>query len=142
MLLALLQSRDMVIDVAMEKITGLIDAFRRQPQFMLTSIHKINSVMSFWVNQLGWDATATVKDPKVFDSSLERRIIPRASVVQYLLKKGLLRKKASLTTPCVINDKLFFDKYINRYKEESSYLLKLYAEKLSVAHARDKTDMI
>jgi mTERF domain-containing protein len=115
----------------------VLEAFKRQPQCMLTSIVKINAVMSFWVNQLGWDATATVKYPKVFDSSLERRIIPRASVVQYLLKKGLLRKKASLTTPCVITDKLFLERYINRYKEGSSYLLRLYAEKLNVAHARD-----
>ncbi|GAU41852.1 hypothetical protein TSUD_365990 [Trifolium subterraneum] len=120
----------------------IVEAFRKSPHCMLVSVNKINLLMDFWVNQLGWDATAIVKQPKVFDSSLERRIIPRAAVVQYLLKKGLLRKKASLTAPFVVSDKLFLDKYINRYKEESSYLLKLYAETLNLAHTRDKTDMI
>jgi mTERF domain-containing protein len=60
--------------------------------------------------------------------------------MQYLLKKGLLKKKASLTTPFVVSDKLFFERHINRYKEEASYLLKLYEEKLDLAHASDKTD--
>ncbi|PNY15042.1 mTERF protein [Trifolium pratense] len=59
----------------------VIEAFRRQPHCMLTSIDKINSVMSYWVNQLGWDATAIVKQPTVFGSSLERRIVPRATTV-------------------------------------------------------------
>jgi mTERF domain-containing protein len=118
----------------------VLEAFKKQPHCMLTSIHKINSVMSFWVNQLGWDARAIVRLPRVLGSNLERRIIPRAAVLQYLLKNGLLKKKASLTTPFVVSDKLFFERHINRYKEESSYLLKLYEEKLDLAHTCDKTD--
>jgi mTERF domain-containing protein len=118
----------------------VLEAFKKQPHCMLTSIHKINTVMSFWVNQLGWDARAIVRLPRVLGSNLERRIIPRAVVMQYLLKKGLLKKKASLTTPFVVSDKLFFERHINRYKEESSYLLKLYEEKLDISHASDKTD--
>ncbi|CAJ2662064.1 unnamed protein product [Trifolium pratense] len=120
----------------------IMEAFRKHPHFMFTSIDKINLLMGFWVNQLGWDATAIAKLPKIFGSSLERRIIPRATVVQYLLKKGLLRKKASLTAPFVVSDKLFLDKYINCYKEESSYLLKLYAETLKLAQTKDKTDQM
>ncbi|WJX23604.1 hypothetical protein P8452_12803 [Trifolium repens] len=118
----------------------VLEAFKKQPHCMLTSIHKINTVMSFWVNQLGWDARAIVRLPRVLGSNLERRIIPRAVVMQYLLKKGLLKKKASLTTPFVVSDKLFLERHINRYKEEASYLLKLYEEKLDLAHASDKTD--
>ncbi|GAU45530.1 hypothetical protein TSUD_400770 [Trifolium subterraneum] len=120
----------------------IVEAFRRQPHCMLTSIDKINSVMSFWVDQLGWDATLIVKRPNVLGSSLERRIIPRSAVLQYLLKKGLLKKKASITIAIVVSEKLFLERCINCYKEESSYLLKLYAEKLNVAHASDKTDLI
>jgi mTERF domain-containing protein len=107
----------------------VLEAFRWQPQCMLVSIEKINLVMSFWVNQMGWDVLALVKGPSVFSNSLEKRIIPRASVVQFLLKKGLRRKNASLTYPFVVSEKLFRDKYINRFEEESSYLLKLYGKK-------------
>jgi mTERF domain-containing protein len=78
---------------------------------------------------MGWDVLALVKGPSVFSNSLEKRIIPRASVVQFLLKKGLRRKNASLTYPFVVSEKLFRDKYIIRFEEESSYLLKLYGKK-------------
>ncbi|GAU10352.1 hypothetical protein TSUD_417590 [Trifolium subterraneum] len=54
------------------------EAFKKQPHCILTSIDKINSVMSFWVNQLGWDALDIAKMPRVFGASLEKRIIPRA----------------------------------------------------------------
>ncbi|GAU41848.1 hypothetical protein TSUD_365950 [Trifolium subterraneum] len=118
----------------------IVEGFRKHPHYMLTSIKKINLVMNFWVNQLGWDALAIAKIPRVIEYSLERRIIPRAEVVQFLLKKGLRKKNASLTLPFVLPEKLFLDKYIKRYKEESSYLLKLYEEKRTLS-LKDKTDM-
>lgn len=97
--------------------------------------------MNFWVNELGWDALALAKEPKLFGFNMERRIIPRTSVVQYLMKKGLRKKNASLTFPFVISDKLFLDKYIKCFKEDSSYLLSLYEEKLNHAQTRDKIRM-
>ncbi|CAJ2662113.1 uncharacterized protein LOC123886546 [Trifolium pratense] len=117
------------------------EAFRKKPHCMLVSINKINLVMSFWVNQLGWDALALAKGPSVLSNSLEKSIIPRASVVQFLLKKGLRKKDASLTCPFVVSEQVFLDTCIKRFKEETSYLLKLYEEKLSLAQTRDKTGM-
>ncbi|KEH37280.1 putative transcription regulator mTERF family [Medicago truncatula] len=116
----------------------VLQAFRRQPHCMLTSIDKINLVMNFWVNQLGWDALALAKGPSVFSLSFEKRVLPRASVLQYLLKKGLRKKNASLTCPFVVSEKLFLDTCIKGIKE-SSYLLKLYEEKLNLAYTMDKT---
>ncbi|XP_058727913.1 uncharacterized protein LOC131599644 isoform X1 [Vicia villosa] len=120
-----------------------LEAFRKNPYCMLTSVDKINLVMSFWVNQLGWGAMALTKAPYILSSSLEKRIIPRAAVVQYLLDKGLRNKSASLTSPFVVSEKMFLDKFIKRFKKESSYLLKLYEEKLiNPAYTRnDKTCM-
>ncbi|XP_027188168.1 uncharacterized protein [Cicer arietinum] len=107
-------------------------AFRTQPYCMLVSIDKINLVMNFWVNELGWDAMALVKGSAILLLSLEKRIIPRAQVVQYLLKKGLRKANASLICPFIVPDKLFLDMFITRF-EESSYLLKLYEENLNLA---------
>ncbi|GAU47452.1 hypothetical protein TSUD_404010 [Trifolium subterraneum] len=117
----------------------VLKAFRKKPYCMSTSIDKINLVMSFWVNQLGWDAMAIAKSPYVLSLSLEKTIIPRAAVVQYLLSKGLRNKNASLTCPFVIREKLFLDMLKKRFKDEYSYLLKLYEEKLNLANTRDKT---
>ncbi|CAK8531728.1 unnamed protein product [Lathyrus sativus] len=111
----------------------VIEVFKKQPYCMLTSIKKIDLVMNFWVNQLGWDALALVKQPAVFCLSLENRIIPRASIVQFLLNNGLRNNNASLTSPFILPEKMFVDTCIKRYEKESSYLLKLYQEKLKHA---------
>ncbi|XP_058727918.1 uncharacterized protein LOC131599649 [Vicia villosa] len=118
----------------------VIEAFKKQPYCMLTSIHKINLVMDFWVNQLSWDALALAKHPSILSLSLEKRITPRASVVQFLLNNGLRRKNASLTSPFLVPEEMFLDRFIKDFKE-SSYLLKLYEEKLKLACTRDKTCM-
>lgn len=55
---------------------------------MLASINRINLVMSFWVNQVGLDALALAKETRVFGLSMERRIIPRAAVMQFLMRKN------------------------------------------------------
>ncbi|KAK7290072.1 hypothetical protein RIF29_04235 [Crotalaria pallida] len=59
----------------------LIDAaFKRHPRCMLASVDKINAVLSFWVNRLGWNSLDLAMFPVVFGYSLEKRIVPRASV--------------------------------------------------------------
>jgi mTERF domain-containing protein len=93
---------------------------------MLRSPDKLNAVMSFWVDGLGWDPSVLLAKPVLFGFSIEKRLIPRASVVQYLLSKGLMKKYASLVTPFYLTDELFLQKYVNRFDEEAYRLLKLY----------------
>ncbi|XP_073226851.1 transcription termination factor MTERF15, mitochondrial-like [Cicer arietinum] len=105
----------------------------RQPKCMLVSIDKINRVMEFWVNQLGWDDSYLVMRPGIFAYSLENRVIPRAVVVRYLLSKGLMNENASLTTAFFMSEKLFIEKYVECFEvEEASQVLKLYREKMNV----------
>ena len=118
-----------------------LEAFRKKPYSMLASIEKMNLVMNFWVNQLGWDAMAIAKTPYILSLSLEKRIIPRAAVVQFLLNKGLTNRNASLTYPFVVTDKLFLNLFIKRFENEASYLLKLYEEKRNNGYTKDKTCM-
>ena len=104
----------------------ILVAFRNQPNVMLRSKEKLNAVMGFWVGQLGWDYTALISSPTLFSYSLEKRVAPRALVVQYLLSKGLVKKSASLVTPFGMSDELFLQKYVKRFKEETPRLLELY----------------
>ncbi|WVZ10282.1 hypothetical protein V8G54_014812 [Vigna mungo] len=103
-------------------------AFRRQPYCMLSSCDKINAVMSYWVEQAGFNSVDLVKTPGIILLSLRKRIAPRACVLQFLVSKGLLRKDASLTTPFVLTEKLFLENYVKRFREDSSHLLKLHTE--------------
>ncbi|KAJ1407629.1 Transcription termination factor, mitochondrial/chloroplastic [Sesbania bispinosa] len=110
----------------------VFEAFRRQPSCMLASNDKINRVMQFWINQLGWDSSYLVKGPVIFSYSLEKRVIPRASVLQYLLSKGLRSKRASLLLPFMISEKQFLQKFVKCFGgEETSQLMKLYKGKMN-----------
>ena len=115
--------------------------FRTQPSLMLTSIRKINLLMNFWVNQMGWDPMALTNAPLMFSFSLPKRIIPRASVLQFLLMKGLRKKKASLVSPFACSEDMFLNKYVFCFKEESDYLFKLYDEKMKLANATENNVM-
>ncbi|CAL0301601.1 unnamed protein product [Lupinus luteus] len=111
----------------------ILEAFKRQPMCMLTSSKKVDKVMRFWINKLGWDTSHLVKAPGIFGYSLEKRIIPRASVVNYLISKGLRKESSSFLTPFCMTDKSFLEKYVTCYDdEEASQLLKLYQENMDL----------
>ncbi|XP_061341139.1 uncharacterized protein LOC133287526 [Gastrolobium bilobum] len=115
----------------------ILEAFRRQPNCMIASNDKINRVMRFWVNQLGWSSSYLIKGPGIFAYSLENRVIPRASVVQYLLSKGLRSEGASFLTPFFMSEKLFLRRFVKCFgEEETSQLLKLYQGKMNVEDKR------
>ncbi|XP_004488240.3 transcription termination factor MTERF15, mitochondrial-like [Cicer arietinum] len=115
----------------------ILEAIRRQPKCMLSSNDKINRVMEFWVNELGWDSSYLVKGPGIFGYGLEKRVIPRAMIVRYLLNKGLRSESASLLTPFYLSEKLFLERYVLCFEEEEkSYLLKLYYEMMKVENEK------
>ena len=110
----------------------ILEAFRRQPHCMLSSTVKINAVMSFWVKDLGWDSLSLAKRPQIVGLSLEKTIIPRASVLQVLISKGFMKKNASLLTPFRISEDVFLEKFVKRFSEETSRLLKVYEGKMNL----------
>jgi mTERF domain-containing protein len=116
----------------------VFQAFRSYPSLMLFSTDKVNLVMTFWVNQLGWNSLSLTKYPNMFGYSLHKRVIPRASVLQFLLMKGLRKKNASLVSPFTCSEKLFLSKFVFSFKEESDYLLKLYEDNMKLAYTKEE----
>ncbi|KAJ1407631.1 Transcription termination factor, mitochondrial/chloroplastic [Sesbania bispinosa] len=115
----------------------ILEAFKRQPNCMTISIDKINRVMQFWINELGWDSSYLVKGPGIISYSLEKRVIPRALVLHYLLSKGLRSKSTNLLTPFMISEKQFLHRFVKCFdEEETSQILKLYWGKMNVENKR------
>ncbi|CAL5183782.1 unnamed protein product [Lathyrus oleraceus] len=112
---------------------NIVSAFVMYPWCMLTSESKIEASMSFFVNHMGWDSLVLAKNPILLSLSLEKRVIPRAFVLKFLESKGLI-KYAKLAAPFKVSEDLFLKRYVNRFKEESSQLLKLYEEKKYVSN--------
>ncbi|XWS75250.1 hypothetical protein CRYUN_Cryun01aG0069700 [Craigia yunnanensis] len=70
----------------------IVSAFEKYPRCMIFSEHKITATMNFYVNTMGWKSSYIANCPALLSYSLERRIIPRCSVLQALLSKGLIEK--------------------------------------------------
>ncbi|KAJ0035664.1 hypothetical protein Pint_24567 [Pistacia integerrima] len=114
----------------------ILTAYRKYPWCMMTSENKIMAVMDFFVNKMGWETSAITEQPVLFSLSMEKRIIPRASVLQYLLTKGLLKNKLLSATPFKLCEKPFLQKFVNCY-DEAPRLMKLYNEQLNLSKKRN-----
>ncbi|KAI4345451.1 hypothetical protein L6164_012574 [Bauhinia variegata] len=115
----------------------ILEVFKRDPLLMLASLNRIDAVMTLWVNQLGWNSLELVEGQRVFRYSLEKRIIPRASVLHFLLSKGLISKKTNKLTAFDLTEKLFLQRFVHCFKEESSQILKLYEEKMNLKNKKE-----
>jgi mTERF domain-containing protein len=109
----------------------ILEAFGKCPYCIMKSEDKIMRVMDFFVNKMGLEASLIVKRPVLLTYSLEKRMIPRGSVIEVLLSKGLVVKKNIYF--CKVfesTEKSFLQKFVAPYKEEASELLQLYKKKM------------
>ncbi|XP_058202707.1 uncharacterized protein LOC131317151 [Rhododendron vialii] len=108
-------------------------AFKLHPDCMGASEGKINRVMDFVVNQIGWEPSFIARRPVLISLSLEKRIIPRFAIYQVLSSKGIIKTKDIYWTTLQTSEKQFLEKFVICYGEEAPELLKLYKEKLVLA---------
>jgi mTERF domain-containing protein len=83
----------------------IYSAFKRNPVFMAISKKKIKKFMSFFVNKLKMKPSLISKTPILILFSLEKRIIPRCSVLQLLMSKGLIKADTSIVHAWKITEK-------------------------------------
>ncbi|THF93930.1 hypothetical protein TEA_017620 [Camellia sinensis var. sinensis] len=105
-------------------------AFKKHPHCMILSEKKITRAMDFFVNKMGWNSKMIARCPVVLFFSLEKRIIPRCSVIQVLSVKGLIKKDLSLSSVLLPVEKCFLERFVTKYEEEVPELLSVYQGKL------------
>lgn len=97
--------------------TEFQNAFIVQASFMRTSEKKIMELMNFYTNKVGLKPSDVARCPNLFLVSLKKRIIPRCSVIDVLMTKGLIKEKIiNLTTVLSMSKKLFDEKFVNQVK--------------------------
>lgn len=114
----------------------ILAAFKRHPYCMLISEEKITKTMDFYVNKMGWLSTNIAKRPEALLFSLEKGIVPRCSVVQVLLSKGLIKKGISLHTFLLPGESTFLQRYLTGFREEVPHLLDVYKGKMNLLDVR------
>nr|KJB49015.1 hypothetical protein B456_008G097700 [Gossypium raimondii] len=116
----------------------IVSAFEKYPRCMLFSEHKISENMDFFVNTMGCKSSYISNHPVLLSYSLEKRIIPRCSVLKALLSKGLI-EKFNVNSIMVCTEKVFLQRFVTPF--EDPYFLKLYEEKQTLTlDTMDKCD--
>ncbi|KAL5708821.1 hypothetical protein ACHQM5_019578 [Ranunculus cassubicifolius] len=103
-------------------------AFRKHPYCMTLSEENIMLTMDSFVNKFGYAASYIAQQPTVLLYSCEKRIIPRCSVIQVLVKNGQLMKAPKLGTILMLPEDKFL-KYIRGFDKEAPELLSAYKAK-------------
>ncbi|ESQ39431.1 hypothetical protein EUTSA_v10001776mg, partial [Eutrema salsugineum] len=101
-------------------------AFNKHPHCMMLSERKINTTMEFLVKEMNLAPRSIAKCPVVLFFSLDKRIIPRCSVIKVLASKGMVKQDWSLTSLLVPVEKVFLEKLVIKYEEELPELMDVY----------------
>ncbi|XP_062115996.1 transcription termination factor MTERF15, mitochondrial-like [Humulus lupulus] len=92
-------------------------AFKLQPMCMLTSEKKIKKVMHFLINKLNMEASMICRNPNLLMLSLEKRLIPRSSVLQLLIASGFLKEDINIIYYLRMTEQKFVEKLVRKYKQ-------------------------
>ncbi|KAL6135396.1 hypothetical protein ACLB2K_067624 [Fragaria x ananassa] len=110
----------------------IVAAFRMDPLCMILSEKKIMATMDFFVNKMGWQSHTVAKYPHVLSYSLEKKIIPRLSVVRVLVLKGLIEEhKLNLGSVISVSEEYFLNRFVNKYPNQVPQLLDVYQGKVA-----------
>ncbi|GAV85844.1 mTERF domain-containing protein [Cephalotus follicularis] len=99
-------------------------AFGKHPTILKLSEMKITSGMDFFVNKMGLESLFIAKYPYLLGYSLEKRILPRCSVIQILFSKGLM--SSNFVKSLVVSEEMFLERFVTPYEDQVPHLLKLY----------------
>ncbi|KAF2322061.1 hypothetical protein GH714_006138 [Hevea brasiliensis] len=106
--------------------------FRKHPMCMALSEKKVMDTVDFLVCKMGWQPAAVARRPITLCLSLEKRIMPRCSVVRVLLLKGLIQGDIHLSSVFMASEKLFLERFVIKYQEHVPQLLDIYQGKMGL----------
>ncbi|PRQ51422.1 putative transcription regulator mTERF family [Rosa chinensis] len=109
-------------------------AFRKNPMFMSFSVKNISAKMDFLLNKMGFQPADLAARPDILTYSLEKRIIPRCSVIRFLQLKGLIVKEDLYIISIVHkNEKWFLERFVIKYEEQAPELQSILQGKMGLA---------
>ncbi|KAL1829435.1 hypothetical protein ACET3Z_007847 [Daucus carota] len=104
--------------------------FKKLPAVVAYSEKRIRQVVGFYVEKLGWPQSRLAVMPYVTAFSLEKRIVPRCSVLQALESRKSITSKLGLYQILVMADSAFLEKYVIAHIVEVPDVMDAYTGKL------------
>ncbi|KAF8395557.1 hypothetical protein HHK36_019505 [Tetracentron sinense] len=110
----------------------ILSMFKKQPVCMTPSEKKIKTTLDFFVSKLNWTPADISNYPTSLFLSLEKRTIPRCSVLEVLLSNGRMRK-GQMGTALIVAENVFLKNYVVKYEDDLPHLLKVYQSRIEGA---------
>uniref|UniRef100_A0A7N0TDB4 Uncharacterized protein n=1 Tax=Kalanchoe fedtschenkoi TaxID=63787 RepID=A0A7N0TDB4_KALFE len=102
-------------------------AFTKQPKCMALSENKIDKIMKYLVNIMELDPLFPAGKPNVLTLCLKNQIIPRCSVIRYLLTMGVVSKEdLEISSVLECKEESFLKCFVRKYMEVLPELPDLY----------------
>ncbi|MCD7452624.1 hypothetical protein HAX54_017603 [Datura stramonium] len=83
----------------------ILNIFKLQPTCMFYSEDNIRAIVAFYVDRLHLSLSHLSQRPVFLLRSLERRVIPRCSVMEVLWSRGIISKVCKLSSILVVSEK-------------------------------------
>lgn len=97
----------------------IYSAFKLQPMCVIVSVKKIQKMMNFYLSKLNLSPSIISKNQNLLMHSLEKRIIPRCSVLQLLFSQGLIKEDIKQVVYVLrMKEETFKMRIMSKYKEE------------------------
>jgi mTERF domain-containing protein len=97
---------------------------------MTVSEKKIQKSMGFFVNKVKMKPLLIPKNHYLLLYSLEKRIIPRCSVLQLLISKRLIKEDTSISRAIRMSENKFVEKLVSKYQNEVPDVVRAYQGKI------------
>ncbi|XP_077247610.1 transcription termination factor MTERF15, mitochondrial-like [Tasmannia lanceolata] len=110
----------------------IFSSFKMYPVYMVISEQKIRRGMDFFVNKMNCKPSVISRNPNILSYSLEKRVVPRCSVLQVLMSKGLIKKDLCLSPVLTASEKKFLEKFVIKNQERVPEILSVYKGKMEL----------
>ncbi|KAA8540700.1 hypothetical protein F0562_024381 [Nyssa sinensis] len=104
----------------------IISAFKLQPMCVLSSEKKIREMMDFFVNKLHFKPSMISRHPGLLLLSMEKRIIPRCSVLRLLMLNDVIDEEINLLPILQMTHKNFLQKFVIEYQHKVPDIVKAH----------------
>lgn len=102
--------------------------FVKQPGVMNSSMKRMEKMLSYLMNELGWTVDYITSYPIALMSSLEKKVMPRVAVMLFLLSEGLV-KESSVGRAAVISEAEFSRLFLMPFVKKLPQITEMYKSK-------------
>ncbi|CAN6462483.1 unnamed protein product [Victoria cruziana] len=100
--------------------------FQKCPYFLSMSERKMKRAVTFFMKELNFTPSDVAEYSNMMRLSMDKRIIPRLSLVKLLSSKKILKRNLSTSTILVMSENKFYNEYVLKYKDDDPDVFDVY----------------